>query len=151
MYPAEPFSAAAFMNSPSSCFRVSAAACGGAEAAGRAEARTTRAAKSTATTTVRKDFMRPPWMAADILPRPPWGYGLCGDGRSCSSMPSEARLLATAAGELSAKRRTMLAGWARVPVPTQTVPTPELNLLAGSTAAGLAAPQRLLLFGFGFF
>src|SRR5580698_4898141 len=60
MYPAEPFSAAAFMNSPSSCFRVSAVACGGAEAAGRAKARTITPATSAATTTVRNNFMRPP-------------------------------------------------------------------------------------------
>src|ERR1700691_6118992 len=79
MYPTEPFSAAAFMNSPSSCFSVSAVVCGGAEAAGRTGARTIMPAKSAATTTVRNNFMRPPGMAAHILTLDHFGVMDCAD------------------------------------------------------------------------
>src|SRR5580692_9255517 len=60
MYPCEPFSAAAFMNSASSCFKVSAVAFGDAETAGRVRGTAMIAAKHTTARTGRKGFIEPP-------------------------------------------------------------------------------------------
>src|SRR5215471_9411486 len=72
MYPWEPLSAAAFMNSPSSCLRVSAVALGDADTAGREIGSTIAATTKMITKTSNPDFIGTSETRAHSTPERRW-------------------------------------------------------------------------------